>query len=86
VKYFGAQFASGTLNHPTLANETRAVVLTHAYREARREVDRGSDAVLTLTRLIGDSTLTDGVKSCLGALTEAHVSELINHEASWGDC
>jgi hypothetical protein len=74
AKYFGAQFASGTLNHPTLANERRALVLAHAYRAVRSEVDRGLNSVLKLTRFIGDSTLANGVKSCLGDLQVTHVS------------
>jgi hypothetical protein len=80
VKYFGAQFTSGTLNHPTLANERRELILAHAYREAKRDIDRGLDAVLKLVTLIGDSDLTVGIKSSLGVLLKAHVSLLIIHK------
>jgi hypothetical protein len=83
VRNFGARFASGALNHPALANERRALILAHAYRETRHEVNRGLDAVLTLLSLIGDSTLANGVNSCLDALGEAHVSESISRGASW---
>ena len=46
MRNFGAQYESGSLNHPTLANERRAQILTHAYHEASREADRVSDALL----------------------------------------
>jgi hypothetical protein len=36
-------FESDTLNHPTFAKKSRALILTQAYREAMREIDRGAD-------------------------------------------
>lgn len=80
VRNFGAQFTSGALNSPTLAIKRRALVLTQAYREVRREIDRGLEAVLTLTRLMGSSTFTNGVKSCLRALEKEHVSLLARRQ------
>lgn len=86
VRYFGAQYESGSLNHPTLAKERRTLVLTQAYREASREFDSGLDTVLKLATLIGDPTLSNGVKSCLDVLRDVHVSKLINCDASSGTC
>jgi len=74
VRNFGAQYESGSLNHPTLANERRGKILAHAYQEASREVDRVSDALLkVVTLLLEDSTLADGITSFLKTLKEAHV-------------
>jgi hypothetical protein len=76
VRNFGAQYQSGDLNHPTLANQRRALIVTHAYRELSREVDSGTDAVLKLTELISDSDLASVVKSCIDTLKEQHVRKL----------
>lgn len=80
MKYFGAQFTSDTtLNHPTLADERRKQILAYAYHEAKRGIDRGLDAVLKLTTLIGDSTLANSIESFSNALKKAHVSPVIVH-------
>ena len=73
VRNFGAQYESGRLNHPTLANERREKILAHACQEASREADHVSDALLKVITLLEDSTLADGIKTFLKALKEAHV-------------
>ena len=77
VRNFGGQYESGSLNHPTLANERRAKILAHAYQEASREADRVSDALLKVVSLLEDSTLADGIKSSLKTLKKAHVRQSI---------
>jgi len=73
VRNFGAQYESGSLNDPTLANERRAKILAHTYQEASREANRISDALLKAVTLLEDSILADGIKSFLKTLKEAHV-------------
>ena len=70
VRDFGAQYQSGSLNHPTLAKARRVLILTQAYREARNEFDH---ELVKITTLIGDPTLADIVKFCLHALKDAQV-------------
>jgi len=77
VRNFGAQYESGSLNHPTLANEHRAKILAHTYQEASREAGRVSDALLKAVTLLKDSTLADGIRSFLNTLKEAHVRWLM---------
>lgn len=72
VRNFGAQYQSGSLNQPTLAKGRRTLILTQAYREARNH------GLLKMAILIGDSTLANGVKSCLDALEVARVRELVH--------
>jgi len=86
VRNFGAQYENGILNHPKLASERRAQILTHAYHEARREADRVSDAVLRLTTLLENSSLEDGIKSFLITLGGAHVRELMIQQALREKC
>jgi hypothetical protein len=80
VRNFGAQYQSGVLNHPTLANQRRALIVRDAYREHRCEVDRGMDVLLQLVDLIGDSDLVRRVKSCVDTLKYQHVRKPILHQ------
>jgi len=80
IRNFGGQYQSGLLNHPKLANQRRALILSLAYREFSREVDDGVDAVLKVTALIGDSALANTVKSCMDTLREQHVRNLALHQ------
>lgn len=75
MRCFGAQFETGILNHPTLANGRRTQILTLAFLELHRKADHMSDALLRLIALLGDSSLADGVKSFLNILKEALVRE-----------
>jgi hypothetical protein len=74
MRNFGAQYENGSLNHPRLANERRALILEQAYREPRREFDRISVALLNLTTLVADSMVADAVKDFLDTLKAVHVS------------
>jgi hypothetical protein len=78
MKNFGAQYEYGSLNHSTLTNQRRALILTHTYCEFSREVDSRVDAVLKLTELISDLDLASVVKSCVDILIEQHVRQLFS--------
>ena len=61
VRNFGAQYESGGLNHPKLANERREKILAHAYQEASREANCVSDALRKVVTLLEDSTWRMGL-------------------------
>jgi len=74
MRNFGGQYGSGILNHPTLANERRIQILSHAYKEASRGAKRASDVLLRLTTLLDNS---NGIKSFIYALKVARVRVLV---------
>jgi len=77
MRNFGGQYDSGILNHPTLANERRMQILSHAYKEASRVADRASDALLKLITLLDNSSLSDGIESFVHAYKDARVRVLM---------
>jgi len=77
MRNFGGQYENGILNHPTLANERRMQILSHAYKEASLGVNRASDALLRLITLLNNSTLLDGIKSFIQAFVDARVRVLM---------
>jgi len=78
MRNFGGQYENGILNHPTLANERRMQILSHAYKEASLGVNRASDALLRLIALLDDSRLSDGIKSFIHTIKDARVRVLID--------
>ena len=72
MRNFGARYRNGILNHPTLANERRTSILSHAYSEANRVVDRVSSALLKLARMIGEP-IANAIKDSLPVLGRAYV-------------
>ena len=73
MRNFGGQYENGILNHPTLANERRMQIMSHAYKEASLGMNRASDALLRLTTLLDNSSLSDGIKSFIHAFKDARV-------------
>lgn len=70
IRNFGAQYQSGHLNHLKLANQRRIPILSRAYCEFIRDVDRGMGAVLHLTALIGYFDLTNALKFYIDTLKD----------------
>ena len=56
---------------------TRHLQMNHTYKEASREADRASDALLRLIALLENSSLSDGIKSFIHAFEDARVRVLI---------
>ena len=77
MRYFGGQYDSGHLNHPTLANERRMRILRQADNEASRAADCTSDALLALIIFLDDLILSDGIKSFINAFKDARVRVLM---------
>lgn len=80
IRIFGAQYQSGHLNHPKLANQRRIPILSRAYRESVRDVDLGMGIVLQLTALLGYSDLTNALKFYIDTLKDQLVRKLMHFQ------
>jgi len=73
MRSFGARYEKGTLNHAKLADKRRRIIMSNAYDQFSREINRASDVVLKLVALIHDTALAKAIKSCLDHLKYHHV-------------